>query len=129
MTSGASEDQSRDRTMSTPRRKPAVQLHWQAKSAWIKPRLQRLRELLEIAANEPRSETAWGRPGVKLHCEGGRAYKGDVEELVRRGYLKIVRVPYSRVWAPQSHTRNPAHLRYTNAEITDAGRAYLATLR
>jgi len=43
-------------------------------------------------------ETGKGIPGIKLHCEGGRAFDRHAKRLVKDGLLRMDRWEYGRSW-------------------------------
>lgn len=64
-------------------------------------------------------------PGLLINHEGGAGSRDrDILWLLKRGYIRMVRIAYGTGWARD--ISRPAPLRRTRAVATDAGRAVVA---
>lgn len=82
------------------------------------PRVKRLMSFLQYASDTNKAyaeRPVYYRPGLPLHCEGGYGYNHDLRFLVNRGYLKMVRIPYTKSYGYNYD------LKRTYLVITDKG--------
>ena len=95
-----------------------ISANWWIRPSPIMPRKQRMMAYLADAAATHKAKLErpnYYAPGLRLHCEGGYGYNKDLRFLTIHGYLKMVRVPYSKGWG------GDYDLRRTYLVITDKG--------